>query len=232
MHSLFLLQCDGASGVDLKSEYALSGDREKKLRSYALANNIDWSQFWLTALIKDKINLKKPDLNKPLITDEYKRILINEINTIKPNVLVPLSELGFNFLTGLSGIRKFRGSVLHPSGDLALANPTVRVIPTLGPDPYLYEDQKMEFITRLDFSKIARNLYETGPIKEVGYVWWAKTAGQFREFLERQYAPCLAAGGFMTFDIETFANIPTCIGFCFDGQESCCVPPSRLQIVF
>ncbi len=223
-NALAFLIADGASEGDLKTEYALSGDREKKLRTYALANGIDWSQFWLTALIKDKINLKKPELNKPLLTPEYKRILLDEINTIRPNVLVPLSELSFNFLTGLNGIRKFRGSVLHPSGDLALSNPTVRIIPTLGPDPYLYEDPKMEFITRLDFSKIGRNLYETGPIKEVGMVWWAKTAAEFRSFLDRQYGPCLAAGGFMTFDIETFANIPTCIGFCFDGIESCCVP--------
>jgi len=223
-NALVMLIADGASDNDVTAGLALTGDQQKKLQGCATANRIEWSQFWLTALIKEKINLKKADANKLLVTDEYKRILLDEINTIKPNILVPLSELSFNFLTGLTGIRKFRGSVLHPSGNLSLNNPTIRVIPTLGPNPYLYEDPKMEFITRLDFNKIARNLYVTDPIKEVGMVWWAKTAAEVRSFFDRHYAPTLAAGGFVTIDIETFANLPTCIGFCFDGQESCCVP--------
>src|SRR5882757_2154834 len=220
-----MLIADGASDADVSCGYALSGDREKKLRSFAQANRLDWSQFWITALIKEKINLKKPEANKPLLENsEWGRILLGEINAIQPNVIVPLSELAFNFLTGLSGIRKFRGSVLHPSGNLELYRPTLRVIPTLGPDPYLYEDPKMDFITRLDFSKIGRNLHNQGPIQEIGMVWWAKTAAEVREFIGRHYDNTIKQGGFVVFDIETFANIPTCIGFCFDGNESCCIP--------
>lgn len=223
-NALAFLIADGAAEGDVTNGLALCGDQERKLKSYASANNIDWSQFWLTALIKEKINLKKPDENKSLVTDEYKKILLGEINEIKPNVLIPLSELSFNFLTGLTGIRKFRGSVLSASGNLNLSNPAVRIIPALGPNPYLYEDPKMEFITRLDFSKIARNMYETAPIKEVGHVWYAQTAQQLRNFFDRHYEITVKSGGFVVIDIETFANLPTCIGFCFDGQESCCVP--------
>ncbi len=220
-----MLIADGASEGDVSCGYALSGDREKKLRSFASANRLDWSLVWSTALIKEKINLKKPDANKPLLADpQWGKILLGEINEIQPNVLVPLSELSFNFLTGLSGIRKFRGSVLHPSGNLELYRPTLRVIPALGPDPYLYEDPKMDFITRLDFSKIVRSINEVGPIREVGQVWWAKTAEEVRQFFGRHYDTTVHAGGFVVFDIETFANLPTCIGFCFDGNESCCIP--------
>ncbi len=224
-NALVMLIADGASEADVSCGYALSGDREKKLKSFAHANRLDWSQIWSTALIKEKINLKKPDVNKPLLADpQWGKILLGEINAIQPNVLVPLSELAFGWLTGLSGIRKFRGSVLHPSGNLELYRPTLRVIPALGPDPYLYEDPKMDFITRLDFSKVARNINEVGQIQEVGQVWWARTATEVRNFFSRHYDSTVKSGGFVVFDIETFANLPTCIGFCFDGNESCCIP--------
>ncbi len=225
---------DVCSDADVASGYCLSGDRDKKLRGFAAANRLDWSQFWITSLIKEKGNLKKPDANKPALeaNPEWAKILLGEINAIQPNILVPLSELSFNWLTGLSGIRKFRGSVLHPSGNLELYRPTLRVIPTLGPDPYLYEDPKMDFITRLDFSKISRNLTETDPIKEIGLVWWAKTAEEVRNFIARHYDKTIRDNGFVVFDIETFANLPTCIGFCFDGNESCCIPILDYTISF
>ncbi len=219
-----MIIADGGSDGDVACGYALSGDTERKLRGFATAANLNWNEFWITALIKDRINLKKPEFNKPLLNDEYRHVLLNEINTIKPNVLVPLSELSFNFLTGLDGIRKFRGSVLPASGNLELFRPTIRVLPTLGPNPYLYEDPKYEFITQLDFQKISRSAYSTEPFKETGLVWWAKRAEEVRQFFARHYDATIKSGGFVVFDIETFANIPTCIGFCFDGNESCCVP--------
>jgi len=219
-----MLIADGATDGDVACGYALSGDAERKLKSFALAAKLNWGDFWCTALIKEKTNQKKPDANKLLLSDEYRGVLLHEINTVKPNVLVPLSELSFNFLTGLNGIRKFRGSVLHPTTDLDLYRPTIRVLPALGPHPYLYADPKLEFITRLDFTKLSRNAYSQEPIREVGLCWWAKTAQEVRDFIGRHYDRTLSQGGFVVFDIETFANLPTCIGFCFDGNESCCIP--------
>lgn len=219
-----MLVADGATEGDVTCGYVLSGDRERKLTSFAQAARLSYKDFWVTALIKEKINLKKSAANRPLLTDEYKNLLLYEINEVKPNVIAPLGELAFNFLTGLTGIRKFRGSVLHPSGHLNLFRPTIRILPTLGPDPFLYEDPKMEFISRLDFVKIARNLHSQEPLREVGICWYAKSGSEVREFFGRHYENTLRSGGFVVFDIETFANIPTCISFCFDGHESCCIP--------
>lgn len=212
---------DGATDYDVSCGYALSGDQENKLRSLCKGTHLKFDELYVTALIKEKINLKKPKENLPLLTEEYKGILLQEIRTIQPNVLVPLSELAFNFLTDLHDIRKFRGSILpankNVQGDFLH---TLRVIPALGPNPYLYEDPKMEFITLNDFSKIASNLDRSDPIPEIGKCWVAKTASEFRLFVERSYPNA----NFVVFDIETYANIPTCISFCFDGYESCCVP--------
>lgn len=219
-----MLIADGATDGDMRSGYALSGDRERKFRSFAKDAGFAWEELWVTALIKEKINLKDPKANTKLLTQYYKDILLGEINEIRPNILVPLSELAFHYLTGLHGIRKFRGSLLSASPVLPLFRRDVRVLPTLGPDPYLYEDAKLDFITRLDFTKVRRHADATGPIAEIGNCWWAKTGGQFAEFVARHLDRTIRSGGFVVFDIETFANIPTCISFCFDGEESCCAP--------
>lgn len=218
--ALAMLIADGASERDVATGYALMGNQETQLRRLASSAKLDFNLLWRTALIKERINLIKPEANKGLLNDTYRQVLIDEINAVRPNILVPLSELSFNFLTGLTGIRKFRGSVLPPSNALSLFSPTVRVLPTLGPNPYLNQEPKLEFISRLDFTKVKNNLYETGPIREIGNCWVAETSSQLRAFLERHYNNA----SFVVFDIETFANFPTCIGLCFDGQESVCVP--------
>jgi len=215
---------DGCSDEDIVNGYCLTGQPERLFRSACHEHNINFNDTYRTCLLKQKINLSKPEKNRQLITDEYKNILTNEIKEINPRILVPTSELAFEFITGLKGIRKFRGSVLP-----TLTDPNKRTIPILGPFPYLNEEPKFEFITRHDFSKIHKNLQlPDGPIKEIGLCWVAKTANSLREFFKRHYATCIAKqvedGGFLVIDIETYCGIPTCISFCFDGNESCTAP--------
>lgn len=218
-----MLIADGGTSHDLSAGYAITGDTEHKLRTFAKENNLHFDEFWRTCLIKEKINNSsgRPAHaeNIALLNDEYRRILLDEIQTIKPNLIVPLGELSFNFITTLNGIRKYRGSILPSRADLSTAGP-IRTIPVLGPNPYLNEDVKLEFITRLDFSKIAKNQHERGPIAEIGNCWIARSADAVRKFFSRHYS----VSKFVVFDIETFMDIPTCISFCFDGEESMCVP--------
>jgi uracil-DNA glycosylase len=209
---------DGAAGEDIQTGYAISGRAEQTYRRYCKDANLSYDNAWHTALIKDRINLNVPEANRELVTDAYKTILFNEIKSIRPRVIVPLSELAFEFTTGLRGIRKFRGSVLPSRADF-LGEP-VRVVPILGLYPYLNEQPKQHFITRIDFAKLPKALAQYGPIKEVGHVWICKSAAALREYIERQYEQ----SSFLTFDIETFAGIPTCISICFDGREACTVP--------
>lgn len=218
---------DVCGDSDLQSGLALSGDSKRILTKILQSVRMSYEELWKTALVKDRGNLATPDINRVLVTQEYKDVLLNEINSIKPRIVVPLSELSFEFLTGLTGIRKFRGSVLPPNG-IAIERDHTRIIPVLGPNPYLYEDPKLEFISRLDFTKVSNNLYKDGPIAEVGLCWVCRDSTRLREYFERHYATTIAKpmelGGFVVFDIETFANLPTCISFCFDGFESVCIP--------
>lgn len=209
-----MLIADGASDEDIASGYAISGYQESVLKDFCKDNKIRWDQTYRTALIKERIKLVDPKSNHDLVTDEYKRILTNELNTIKPNIIVPLSELSFNFTTNLSSIFKFRGSVL-PSVNI----PQAKVIPILGVYPYINQDYKLNYISRLDFARVAKNIENYEPYKEPN-IWIARTATALQNFLQRSIINSL----FLVFDIETFAGIPTCISFCFNGIESVTVP--------
>jgi uracil-DNA glycosylase len=218
---------DGASEEDCKSGYALTGIAESKLRELCHSAEINFNKTYRTVLIKERINLNKPKANIPLLNDTYNQILTQEIRDINPDIIVPLCELSFEFVTGLKSIYKYRGSLLPISDKLQTTSRKVQA--TLGQYPYLSQDPSMEYITRLDFSKIARNLDRIEePIKEVGMCWVAKTAESLHGFFKRHYQKCaaksIADGGYLVFDIETFCGIPHCISFCFDGEEAATAP--------
>lgn len=211
-----MIVSDGASDEDIATGYAISGYAESILSKFARENGINWEECYRTAFIKERVKLIDPKVNFPLITDEYKEILANEIKTVNPNIVVPLSELSFNFLTGLSSIYKFRGSILPLRSEFATK---AKVIPVLGIYPYINQDYKLNFISRLDFGKVAKNVSNFEPFKEEN-IWIARTGEAVRNYFTRQYSKST----FLVFDIETFGGIPTCISFCFDGKESCTVP--------
>ena len=172
-------------------------------------------------MVKEEV--KKGELDETWIT-KFSPLLIDEINTLQPNLLIPLGEASFHFFTNLTNIRKFRGSILPASGDFQIQK-QLKVLPILGPHPYLDQEYKLRPITRIDFSKIALNMLDN-PIPDNLYnIWVARSAAAFRAFIERHYQKTLANPlGFLTFDIETYFQIPICISFCFDGFESVTVP--------
>lgn len=218
---------DAGQGDDLKSELALSGYQYTLLRQLCAEQKLDADHFYKTCLIKEEPKQKpvkvKADFyiseNKELIA-RYGPILIGEINELRPDLIIPLGELSFNFLTNLRSIRKFRGSVLAPSGQFVINKPNTKIMPILGPYPYLYNEPRLKFISRVDFGKIGKYLNDR-PIPDNYYkIWTATSAAALRAFLDRSYKD----DGLLVFDIETFAGIPTCGSLCFDGFESVCVP--------
>ncbi len=210
----FFLIADGGAPSDVETNYALTGSAENELRQI-MGTQINIKESWRTCLVKERINANELDSYKDKI-DIYKSYLYSEIEELKPHLLIPLGEAGFNLLTGLSGIRKFRGSVVWSTG---LQKP-IKVLPILGPNPYLYQSYETRWISRIDFSKVHRFLNDGPPPEQNLNIWVATTAGALRNFLTRSYTE----DGLLTFDIETFCGIPTCISFCFDGRESVCIP--------
>lgn len=215
----FVLIADAASKNDVDTNYALTGHAEILLRQI-LPQHINLDIGYRTALIKEYADQTKPvETYQDKFTQQYKDIILNEISTINPFLLIPLGELSFKYLSGLEGIRKYRGSLLLTDGSVGLSNPT-KLLPILGPAPYIQQDHKNFFISRIDFDKIGKYFNHDLPPENRHNLWIAKTSSALRNFLERSYKP----DGVLVFDIETFGGIPTCISFCFDGNESVCIP--------
>jgi uracil-DNA glycosylase len=208
---------DGGSPSDSESNYALTGQSEILLNQLA-SGAFSMKDTWRTLLIKERINANDFDAYSQLVTEEYKEILRNEIKEIQPNLIIPIGEASFRFLRpDLHSIRKFRGSVLSTSVD----GRTYKILPVLGPNPYLNQAYELRWVTQIDLQKAPRYAQDdVPPPDETINCWIAKSASSLRAFLERSYDE----KGKLAFDIETYGGIPTCISFCFDGRESVCVP--------
>lgn len=234
-----MLVSDFAQGEDLTTGYALSGYKEALLKQFSRQAKLDYNQFYKTCLLKGPLpklewekKLKPSDsemahLQLDKMDPHFGEILINEIKSLKPNLVISLGEMSFQYLTDFEGIRKFRGSILRLSSRHQVEKYT-KILPILGPYPYLNKEYNLKFITQLDFNKISKWLGNQ-PIPDDTYqIWVAKNSTALRNFIERQQPICekktIEEGGFLVFDIETYMNIPTCISFCFDGFESCCIP--------
>lgn len=242
-----MLVADYPQGEDLITNYAISGYKERMLKEFAKNAGLDYNNFYKTCLIKDdppkfenwhitkkgKKGSKKKYSEIEIarhynekVTPLYANVLQTEIKELQPNLVIPLGEISFQYLSGLSSIRKFRGSVLKLNPLLGIEKYT-KILPILGPYPYLFSEYRQKFITTIDFDKI-KKWSDARPIPDDTYkVWVCRSYNALRNFLDRAYPICanksVADGGFLTFDIETYMNVPTCVSFCFDGFESCCV---------
>jgi len=222
---------------DLASGQALSGTTRRTLIDMLNHNGLNINDFYCTSLFKEQARDSGPEYAKDKINLAFVQRWFNqlqyEITELDAPLLIPMGELGFRALTGLKGIRKFRGSVLpsilprNPNKPLLISeSPVYKVLPILGPYPYIFQDPALKMLSLLDFGKVIRNA-DYGPIPDNLFkVWVARTADALRNYFDRQYDKAK----FVTFDIETWAQIPTCISFCFDGFESVCVPLLDLTI--
>lgn len=203
---------------DMRSGYALTGYQESILRDMCKQAGLSIQNFYRTCLIKDNLTSQEDEAIAQAVK-QYSPILVNEIQELNPFLLIPLGEQSFSHLTSLRSIRKFRGSCMLADGALGLGKP-VKVLPILGPYPYLNQEYRLRYISRIDFQKVPKYLNTDLPPEKFTKTWIAWTSSALRAFLERSYT----AEGLLVFDIETYMGIPTCISFCFDGIESVCVP--------
>lgn len=212
---------DFPSGSDRKLGRAWSGYAEIILKDISRGRQ---DQLYKTLLVKDPriadlLIEKEKETDKLPVDDLYKtpyvQSLLEEVFACDAKVLIPCGELTFRALTGLKGLHKYRGSILKPAHKHLLDR---RIVPSFGAQ-ILNRQPKYNYICRLDFDKI--DLASTGIYPEsLLNIWTAWSDAQFQQFIARNYKP----DGFLVFDYETLFGIPRCIGFSFDGQESCTVP--------
>ena len=220
-----MLIADGGTKEDTTCGYALSGYSQGLLEQ-AIGGAFHIGETYRTCFIKDLISYapdgKTPYYDMPEWREkqkQYESILLDEINTLSPNLLIPLGELSMRYLTDLQGIRKFRGSVVLAT-PLRNIQKQTKVLPILGPHIYNSE-YKQRWIAKVDFAKVPLYAHDNIlPSENRHNLWIAKSSSALRNFISRAYKE----DGILVFDIETFMGIPTCISFCFDGVESVCIP--------
>lgn len=222
---------------DILNGIALVGSIEGTLNSYLRPHGINLKNCYRSVFIKEKLSysgtnskfLKETLANVDL--KHYEEILLQELKDINPTVIVPLDDIALGVLHPYINTiskprgRKFwvycyRGSVLPLRSDWILyLNSQIKVIPVVGPQ-LLYSDHTARSYTQLDFQRIARERQDRN-IKSEGIVWVCKTYKEFDSFLDRQWKKSPKR---VTFDIETFGGMITCISFCFDNIEAVSVP--------
>lgn len=145
-----------------------------------------------------------------------------EIKAINPNCVLALGAHALTATTGLSGITKYRGSILPSIKGLP------KVVSTFHPAAFLYSDEiksggKAKYsyihICKLDVQRA----YEESKTRDFNLpkrnLWFATNAHQVLQFFERFKDKRRAA-----IDVEIYKQGVTCVGVAFNSYEGCSIP--------
>lgn len=225
---------------DIRNGVALSGYAETTLSSLMRAAKLDLKKAYRNCFIKQELeysgtNPKK--LSKALAkidVEAYKNLLFSDIKDVNPNIVVPLDDIALSAVfPHINAIKKpkgrthwvycYRGSSLPLRDDFARDLPNViRIIPSLHPQ-ILNQDYSARAYVQIDFQRLAQFQNHRNAIENYGNIWIARDYRSLSNFFERGLQE---NDGFVTFDIETFYGMITCISFCFNGVEAVSVPLS------
>jgi DNA polymerase I-like protein with 3'-5' exonuclease and polymerase domains/uracil-DNA glycosylase len=152
--------------------------------------------------------------------------LIQEINDIKPSIIIAMGEYALRVLTDKEGIGKWRGSVLPLADSLIpfILKPP-KVVASLHPAD-IHVDQSNEYLLRNDFGKAVDLVYQ--PDRPIDYheIHIARRSADFIQFLDMYPEEPEE----MTVDIETRYGFVTCWGISFDGFRGICIPGYGAQV--
>lgn len=232
------------SGFPLKDDIArglaLSGSIESGLNSLLRTHKCSIKECYRATYIREKLSYsgttpkKLREAMQEVDAANYEKMLFDEIVDIKPNVIVPLDDIALSIVfPHINGMKKprgrkmwlncYRGSVLNLREDWQAAIgelPAVKVIPTYSPN-HLYADPSARAYVSLDFGRIVKFRESIVKAPEYGLRWVCRSATEFIAFVRRSFEKNPA---FLTFDIETYLGMITCISFSFDGLEGISVP--------
>lgn len=223
--------------ADIQNGIALCGHSENTLNSFLRPHGITVKQTYRASFIREKLAYSgtstrrlREALNE-VDVNAYENLLKEEIKEVAPNVVVPLDDIALGVVyPHIKTIRKpkgrkhwvycYRGSILRLREDWQseLRTP-VKIIPTISPQ-LLYNDAAARAYASIDFARIVRFKDSIGPVPEYGLRWVCRTALEFRNFINRS----INEAEFLTFDIETYFGLITCISFCFNGFEGVSIP--------
>lgn len=210
---------------EYNSGNTFSGPPGNLISSLCKPYNIDTRRIFKTHYFKVPISgysspnkkIKEESVAKIQTIEDWDSILRSEIQAVNPNVILSLGELALRSLTGESGIKKWRGSIL-PLAD-RFSFPNIKVIPTHSPRE-IWEQNDAPFVyCQWDCGKLLLVKDQVSQFIPDEIVWIARNHLELSNWWQRA-----KYGDFLTLDIETHHGFITCIGFSHDGKEAVSVP--------
>jgi len=148
--------------------------------------------------------------------------LWEEVHTINPNCILAIGNLALKTLTGQTGIKKWRGSILNSLDGLP------KVVPTIHPASILHGEEgdsgammswKDLTYIGLDFKRAVEESRTKELLLPDRLLGIARSELDLWRFLNRhQHLDKISA------DIESPSTIPLCISLAFNSYEALCVP--------
>ena len=186
-----------------------------------------------TSSYRNDLKLLEAHYEENKITFEfYYNVLIDELKSFRPKVLVAMGEMALRVLTGNEGITKWRGSTLTLSPELQHKLPGdwshVKVVPC----QHIAIEQvaeKEKYILALDIAKAVKISYRPPhyPIDDY-HITIARCTNDYLQW--RTQFPDNPE--WMTTDVETHLGFMTCASYTFDGRSAVVIPMlgSKLNI--
>jgi len=164
----------------------------------------------------EHMELRDKFVKRPII-DGY-RLLLSEISMVKPNIIVALGNVSLWALTGIWGITKWRGSMLHTDTD-----PKVKLIPTLHPAAILRQWSDRAIAVN-DLKRAAR--FRSGlPYPDPRWNFIIRpTISQVISILTDLIAAADVGPRTISFDLETKCGHIDCAGVAWSIREALCIP--------
>jgi uracil-DNA glycosylase family 4 len=202
------------------------------------------SEVYITNLFKFKVHKIKGsgkiyDENKTTLlydpkkgfTDEaqpYIEELLDELDDLKVNILVPMGAPATLAITGKTSIAKWRGSILETSYCSKVEHKVRKAIPTIHPAHALYGAPLDKYKIAADFKKAM--LHSNNPLmgsSRVRQVFYPKP--DFNETIRhlKRYYQLAEQGKRINFDIEILNGQIDCISFAIDRHEAVSVSLSE-----
>lgn len=154
----------------------------------------------------------------PIIKQGFEQLL-EEINLVKPDLIIAMGNLAMWALTGRWGILKWRGSQLY--SDVVSG---MKVIPVLHPTTILKEYSQRAVAVR-DLRRAARFRYP-GPYQnkpEWNFIIRPSLSTAVTT-LRSLIAKCDVEPQWMEFDLETSPEHITCVGVSWSKLDAICIP--------
>lgn len=221
---------------DETNNECLSGFYARKISEYLTNANYSLSQCYKTCIVKiyekglgvgtwgqDKKILQLMHLARGFTPVYFTDVLIQEIESLKPSVIVALGEYPLQIICEKYGITNYRGSVLHlgPKFQAKLSEPLRNIKVVIAQHPSIeHAQEEQKFLLRMDFEKAVELLFNPSKKIDDHEILICRSTNEY--FRWRGQYPDNPE--WMTTDLESHYGFITCASFSFDGRRGLCIP--------